>query len=347
MNNQNLLKKEAQKMSRIDELETADAQTSEDVSTDETKIHEKEVIVPQNTDTPKQEQKQELSENKVYLETKEQDRQDVVNLIQSAEEELADLKLRKYLMESDFPALLESYQQYLLHQEPISTIGRSSLIEYFTYELLKPLNRIGLSLSDTTYDTWKTRYFDVTYLLDDQNDLFFSFIVPTIDQRYQTTPMPLIKVSPQEMKVEVQDDQVLALIRYWSVDKLFSASQLTIFNHELNQLLQHARQLGFSMDETLLDNTKPIDLRLESEFELDESILDEIFIVTMNERAYDMEKLGENRFEILLDKGQSLTVSENGQDQTVLEISSGEYNRSVIDFFVNYEFLVPLMVREE
>ncbi len=66
----------------------------------------------------------------------------------------------------------------------------------------------------------------------------------------------------------------------------------------------------------------------------------------MKNPSYDMEKINETTYQVRLDKGQSLTIATNEKDQTVLSISSGDYPRSVIDFFINYEFLVPLMVRK-
>ncbi len=82
-----------------------------------------------------------------------------------------------------------------------------------------------------------------------------------------------LNVSPETMEINVQDDRVLSLIRHWSVDRVFSAGQITIFNHKLNQLLAHARTLGFTVNQTLLDNTKPLRLNLQSEFELTNEVL--------------------------------------------------------------------------
>ena len=71
--------------------------------------------------------------------------------------------------------------------------------------------------------------------------------------------------------------------------------------------------------------------------------------IPKNEKSYiwrGEEKIGEEKYQVLLDKGQSMIISKNQKNQTMLEVSSGEYHRSVIDFFINYEFLVPLMVRK-
>lgn len=315
-------------------------------SSEDDLLDENEQVTSEQLEAIESSQLHETKENQLYLETKEKDHQDIVLLIETAEAELADLRLRKYLLESDFSQLLDAFERYILKAEPISPIGKTSLIEYFTYELLKPLNDIGLKFSNTTYDTWETRYFSINYRLNESNQLVFSFVLPTIDQRYQVESINLLEVSPGTMEITVQDDRVLSLIRYWSVERVFSASQLTIFNHKFNQILAHARHLGFLVKQTLLDNTQPLHLNLQSQFELTDQVLDDIFIVAMKNPQYDFEKIGEEKYQVLLDKGQSMIISKNQKNQTMLEVFSGEYHRSVIDFFINYEFLVPLMVRK-
>lgn len=309
-------------------------------------IAEEEIVHLDETEEEAPNSTHELNENQLYLDTKEKDHQDIVLLIETAEAELADLRLRKSLIEADFSELLDAFDRYITKEVTISPIGKTSLIEYFTYELLKPLNDIGLAMSTTAYDTWETRHFSINYRLNEQNELIFSFVLPTINQRYQVESINLLVVSPETMEITIQDDRVLSLIRYWSVERAFSAGQITIFNHKLNQILAHARKLGFFINQTLLDNTKPLHLNLQSEYELTDQVLDDIFIVTMKNPQYDFEKNEENRYKVLLDKGQSLAITKNQANQTIIEISSGEYHRSVIDFFINYEFLVPLMVRK-
>ncbi|OQO71445.1 hypothetical protein BH747_01020 [Enterococcus villorum] len=326
--------------------EIKEASSKSHLSDEESLIEETEPFMTEENDDIQLDQKHGLNENQVYLETKDKDHQDIVLLIETAEAELADLRLRKYLIESDFSELLDSFEHYITKGEPISPIGKTSLIEYLTYELLKPLNDIGLTMSSSTYDTWETRHFSINYFLNEQNKLIFSFVLPTINQRYQVESIHLLEVSPETMEITVQDDRVLSLIRYWSVERVFSAGQITIFNHKLNQILAHARKLGFFINQTLLDNTKPLHLNLQSEHELTNQVLDDIFIVTMKNSQYDFEKSGQDHYKVLLDKGQSLAITRNEHNQTILEISSGEYHRSVIDFFINYEFLVPLMVRK-
>ncbi|EPM6850070.1 hypothetical protein ACTPGR_000125 [Enterococcus hirae] len=327
-------------------IETDPESSSNHSASEDDLLDENEQVTSEQLEAIESSHPHEARENPVYLETKEKDHQDIVLLIETAEAELADLRLRKYLLESDFSQLLDAFERYILKAEPISPIGKTSLIEYFTYELLKPLNDIGLKFSNTTYDTWETRHFSINYRLNESNQLVFSFVLPTIDQRYQVESLNLLEVSPETMEITVQDDRVLSLIRYWSVERVFSAGQLTIFNHKFNQILAHARHLGFLVKQTLLDNTQPLHLNLQSQFELTDQVLDDIFIVAMKNPQYDFEKIGEEKYQVLLDKGQSMIISKNQKNQTMLEVSSGEYHRSVIDFFINYEFLVPLMVRK-
>ncbi|EOL46308.1 hypothetical protein [Enterococcus phoeniculicola] len=333
---------------------------SEDQTTEEfeTKINEKKVITPDETETkePIVEQSEEVSRTKeleltkseiAYYEKKEKNRNNIIDMIQVAEEELADLKLRKSLMESEFPELLTYYQKLLLESSSleISSIAQATLLEYMTYELLKPLTHIGLKYSLAEQDSWETVHFQIHYAITEQSQLKFAFKMKPINNKYQPTYMDIFKLDIGSMKVDVDDNQVLALIRYWSVDKLYSSVQLSVLNHELNQLLIHFKGLGFTVEESLLDNGKPLDLHLESAFELSTDILDNIFIIAMSNSEYDMEKTGEYSYEVLLDKEQSLSVEVNEYGNTNIDIQTGRINRSILDFFGSYPFLVPLMLR--
>lgn len=333
---------------------------SEDQTTEEfeTKINEKKVITPNETETKEAtvEQSEEVSRTKeleltkseiAYYEKKEKNRNNIIDMIQVAEEELADLKLRKSLMESEFPELLTYYQKLLLESSSleISSIAQATLLEYMTYELLKPLTHIGLKYSLAEQDSWETVHFQIHYVITEQSQLKFAFKMKPINNKYQPTYMDIFKLDIGSMKVDVDDNQVLALIRYWSVDKLYSSVQLSVLNHELNQLLIHFKGLGFTVEESLLDNGKPLDLHLESAFELSTDILDNIFIIAMSNSEYDMEKTGEYSYEVLLDKEQSLSVEVNEYGNTNIDIQTGRINRSILDFFGSYPFLVPLMLR--
>ena len=87
------------------------------------------------------------------------------------------------------------------------------------------------------------------------------------------------------MAVTVADEQVLELIRLWHVDHVFSLNQLSLINYDLNQLLSHFRTLGFTVAPSLLDNARPLQVRLESEFPLEQSVLDDIFITAIYEQG--------------------------------------------------------------
>ena len=186
-------------------IETDPENSSNHSASEDDLLDENEQVTSEQLEAIESSHPHEARENQVYLETKEKDHQDIVLLIETAEAELADLRLRKYLLESDFSQLLDAFERYILKAEPISPIGKTSLIEYFTYELLKPLNDIGLKFSNTTYDTWETRHFSINYRLNDSNQLVFSFVLPTIDQRYQVESLNLLEVSPETMEITVQD----------------------------------------------------------------------------------------------------------------------------------------------
>lgn len=284
------------------------------------------------------------SEMERYYENKEADHQEIEHLITTAERELADLKLRKALMEADFSQLLQYYQELILPNEPISPIAKKTLLEYFSYELLKPLHTVGLSQSNR-YDVWQSKHFLIQYHLTESQNLALNFKMTPIDNRFTTAFMNLMTVKPGEMLVEVEDNQVLELVRQWHVEHVFSTNQLSLINYDLNQLLAHFRELGFTITPSLLDNAHPLQVRLDSEFPLEASVLDEIFIKAMENPEFDFETLPEERYQILLDQEQKLTISGMAEGVTSLFVDSDNRRRSLLDFFTSYPFLVPLMVR--
>lgn len=284
-----------------------------------------------------------FQEEQDYYQTKETDHTRILSLISQAEEELADLKLRKSLMESDFSSLLHYYQALILPGEEISAIAKKTLLEYFSYELLRGLNYIGLKQADT-YDVWETKHFLIKYQLTQENNLELSFRINPINQQFTSKFMQLLLICPDQMKVEVNDEQVLQLIRLWHKDKIYSINQLSLFNYDINLLFKHLTALDFSITPSLLDNTQALAVDLISDFSLTGSILDDIFITAMEESSYDFEKLADDFYEVLLDKGQRVTIKRN-PDQTELFIDSKGRKRSLLDFFTNYAFLVPLVVR--
>lgn len=313
-----------------DELDTADLEAE---ATEVAPTQEK---IP--TEIPRS------SEMERYYQNKEADHQEIEQLIATAERELADLKLRKALMEADFGQLLQYYQELILPNEPISPIAKKTLLEYFSYELLKPLHTVGLT-QGSRYDVWQSKHFLIQYQLTETQNLALNFQMTPIDSRFTTAFMNLMTVKPGEMVVEVEDNQVLELVRQWHVEHVFSTNQLSLINYDLNQLLTHFRELGFTINPSLLDNAHPLQVRLDSEFPLEASVLDDIFIKAMENPEFDFETLPEDRYQVLLDQEQKLTISEMAEGVTSLFVDSDNRRRSLLDFFTSYPFLVPLMVR--
>lgn len=285
------------------------------------------------------------TEAESYYQNKMADRDETQRLIEISERELADLKLRKALMESNFENLLKEYQRLIIPQVDISVIAKKTLLEYFSYELLQPLHSVGLQQTNS-YDIWQSKHFLIKYSLDNNENLMLSFKMNPIDPRFTTDFMHLMTVKPGSMVVTVEDDQVLELIRLWYVERVFSLNQLSLINFDLNQLLAHVRELGFTVEPSLLDNAQPLQVPLESTFSLDGAVLDDIFITTMENPDYDFEQQTEGRYRVLLDQGQTITISDGQAHQTNLFIDSNNRRRSLLDFFTTYPFLVPLMVRQ-
>ncbi|EOT43514.1 MULTISPECIES: hypothetical protein [Enterococcus] len=282
----------------------------------------------------------------LYLQNKETDHDEIVLLIAASEKELADLKLRKSLMEANFDELLTEYRRLIIPQVEISTIAKKILLEYFSYELLKPLHSVGLKPAESNYDVWETKHFLVQYYLDESQKLIFNFKINPVDQRFTSEFMPLMVIDIEQMKITVNDDEVLALIHLWYADKVFSKNQLSLVNYDINLLLQHFRELGFDVAATLLDNTQELHVKLTTDYQMATPVLDEIFIITMENEEYDFEKNKDNHYEVLLDQEQKVAIYPDDDDQTALFIDSNNRRRSLLDFFTSYAFLVPLLVRK-
>ncbi|MGM0139287.1 hypothetical protein IGI65_001742 [Enterococcus sp. DIV0755b] len=285
------------------------------------------------------------TEEQAYQQNKENDHDEIVRLIAASEAELADLKLRKSLMEADFTELLEEYKRLIIPQVEISVIAKKILLEYFSYELLKPLHSVGLKPAENNYDVWETKHFLVQYYLDESQQLIFNFKINPVDQRFTSEFMPLLTLDVKNMKVTIKDDEVLRLIHLWYADKVFSESQLSLVNYDINLLLQHLRSLGFEVAATLLDNTQKLHVELETEYQLSTSVLDEIFIIAMENEDYDFEKVERHHYEVLLDQEQKVAIYPGNKGLTSLFIDSNQRRRSLLDFFTSYAFLVPLLVR--
>ena len=278
-----------------------------------------------------------------YYLFKEQEHEEILQYIQSAEEELADLKLRKLLIEADFESLLDGYNQFIVHDTAISAIARANLLDYFTYELLKPLRTIELAKSDA-FNTWQTKHFLTNYRVNDAHQLVLNFKMNVVDNRFEITYLPLIVIDTQAMKVTVSEKDVLELIRLWHVEKVFSRNQLSLINYDLNSLLTHFKSLGFEVLPNFLDNSNALLVHLATQVTISASILDEIFITTMEDADYEFEKDEDQKYTILLNQNQSVSFDLN-QTPVMLTIDSNTRKRSILDFFTHYPFLVPLIVK--
>lgn len=283
----------------------------------------------------------EASVDSYYL-FKEQEHEEILQYIQSAEEELADLKLRKLLIEADFDSLLDGYNQFIVNDTPISAIAKASLLNYFTYELLKPLRAIELAKVDA-FNTWETKHFLTNYRVNDSHQLVLNFKMNVLDTRFETAYLPLIALDTKKMQVNVSEKDVLELIRLWHVEKIFSRNQLSLINYDLNVLLTHFKALGFEVLPNFLDNSNALLVHLTTQVTINEKILDDIFITTMEDVAYDFEKEGEHTYTVLLNQNQSVHFDSSKLPVT-LTINSRTRKRSILDFFTHYPFLVPLIV---
>ncbi|MDN6639843.1 MAG: hypothetical protein L0L10_03590 [Tetragenococcus sp.] len=279
-----------------------------------------------------------------YYKEKAQNHDEIVSWIASAEKELADLRLRKTLLEDGFSELLSEYRRLIVTDAAISTVAKTSLLTYLTYELLRPLKDATLKQTET-YNIWQAKYFLIKYQLTDKRELALSFQMNVIDTRFEAKFMPLITLDLQEMTTTVDEHQVLELIRLWYSEKIFSRNQLSLINYDLNRLLANFKQLGFSLSPSLLDNTRALAVDLESEFPLETRILDDIFITTMDSTEYDFDKIGQADYQVKLNQDQNVFIHAK-RNKTYLFVDSNNRRRSILDFFTHYPFFVPLIVRD-
>ncbi|MCO8291487.1 MAG: hypothetical protein L0J33_08230 [Tetragenococcus halophilus] len=298
----------------------------------------------ENKSTELKKASQNKEETDPYYKEKEQNHAEMVSWIASAEKELADLRLRKTLLEDDFTELLNEYRRLIVTDAAISTVAKTSLLAYLTYELLKPLNDATLKQTDS-YNVWEAKYFSIKYQLTDKRDLALSFKMNVIDTRFESQFMSLFLLDLQEMSVTVDERQVLELIRLWYSEKVFSRNQLTLINYDLNRLLANFKQLGFTVSASLLDNTRALSVDLESDFPLETNILDDIFITAMDATEYDFDKIGQRYYQVKLNQEQNVYI-QSKKNRTHLFIDSNNRRRSILDFFTHYPFFVPLIVRE-
>lgn len=277
-----------------------------------------------------------------YLTTKENYKTEIDSWIKDAEIELADLYLRKEILEADFSALLELYKRFILAEERLSTIAKTNLITYFSYELLKPFKTVGLEQTEH-YNTWETRHFYTAYQLNEEKNLVFYFKLKVVDERFVVDYLPLITLNIDKMTVKINDAHVRTLISLWYSEKFLSRSQLSLFNQDINDLFKYFISCGFEVLPSLLDNTKALSLRIVSEFPLKQITLDQIFITTMENPEYDFELLGDTTYQVILNQEQNIIIYRQ-PEQTELFIDSNNRRRSILDFATSYPFLVPLFV---
>ena len=261
-----------------------------------------------------------------YYDNRNENYQDLLRLIEDAEKEIADLKFRKVLMESDFPTLLDYFKKIFVDEEfSISAIAKGALLEYFTFELIKPLENYGLHLSTNDFSTWESKHFNLSYRLTSANVINFSFMMPTSDGKFRNEKIKLMEVYPESMTVTVLNDAVLTLLKDCYNKHIYTSGQNSMFSREMNDVMAHMKELGFDFDDNLLD-----------------------FITTMNNDNYDFKKVGEHSYLVALDGNQTVTIEQSPKDESSsLKLNTDRKNKSLIEFFGTYPFLVPLTITND
>ena len=285
----------------------------------------------------------EVSFETQYDETKVRDHQKILTLIEAAELELRDLKLRKEIMEADFSTLTQLFHAYLVEEQAISTLAKQTLVEYLSYELLRPLAHQGLNKGNN-FNLWSAKHFQVLHHLDEKNRIIFEIQMNGLDQRIVPEFIPLIAFDLEHTTVEIFDHQIAVFIRLWYEEGVYSRNQLALFNHDLNQLLNYARQLGFEVERSLLDNTYQLDTHFTSQNPVNTKIIDQLFIDTMEEDSYDFNLLADRQYQVLLDHQQEVQIQLDEHDIAQLAIKTATQRRSILDFLTSYPFLVPLLI---
>lgn len=318
-------------------------------------IREKELLHPEETTEEADKPLQAVPKTKTvsdsllnYYDNREENYQDLLQLIEDAEKELADLKFRKILMESDFQSLLDYFKKIFISEEmKASAIARGALLEYFTFELIKPLQSHGLQLSTNEFSTWESKNFNLSYRLASTNEIKFSFMMPTSDGKFRNEKIKLMEVFPETMKVTILNDAVLTLLKDCYQKHIYTSGQNSMFSREMNDVIAHMKELGFEFDENLLDNSQPLDLAINLERKTPVDVMDAIFITTMNHENYDFKKIGPDHYVVALDSKQTVTIKQNPEDKTSnLKLNTAQKNRSLIEFFGSYPFLVPLTITD-
>lgn len=318
-------------------------------------IREKEILHPEEEETVTEavqttsQQAKPVSESSLtYYDNREQNYQDLLSLISDAEKELADLKFRKVLMESDFPTLLDYFNQIFVKETlSASAIAKGALLEYFTFELIKPLEAHDLHLSTNEFSTWESKHFNLSYRLVDEKEINISFMMPTSDGKFRSTKIKLMDVFPETMTVTVLNDAVLTLLEDCYKKHIYTSGQNSMFSRELNDVMTHMKELGFTFNENLLDNSQPLDLAVELHHQIPQAVLDQVFITTMDNEQYDFKKIDDRSYLVVLDGNQTVTINQAAEKQpNSLKLNTGRKNRSLIEFFGSYPFLVPLTLND-
>lgn len=279
-----------------------------------------------------------------YLAVKKQDRTSIDDMIDEAENALADLRFRKSLVEADFSELLAAYQDVFVEQTiSASTIAKSSLLEYFTFELLKPLDKIDLQLAGDRFESWETKHFILNFELVEEKIIEFQLVMPSAAGDRFTNPIRLMQVDPESMDVTVLNRGVLSLLKDCYGSHIYSAGQLSFVNHQMNEVMSHLRKLGFTVQDNLLDNSKPLNMAFDLPYVVSDDVLDEIFITTMSHKEYDFLK---NRIaDYTIDLGHEQTVNVQLKEKTTsIALDTDKMNKSILEFFGFYPFLVPLIM---
>ncbi|MGG5331433.1 hypothetical protein [Enterococcus sp. AZ163] len=282
-----------------------------------------------------------------YYDNRENNYQDLLNLIEDAEKELADLKFRKKLMESDFATLLNDFREVFLSKDyEVSAIAKSALLEYFTFELLKPLETHDLQLSSNDFSTWETKHFTLSYRLMNENEIIFNLMMPTSEGKIRTEKIHLMTVYPESMRVAVLNDAVLTLLADCYQHHIYTSGQNSLLSYEMNSVFTHMKSLGFALGDNLLDNSRPLNLSFDLPHLVSIDTLDAIFITTMNNPKYDFKKIEENHYLIKLENDHRVELIQNeAQNATRLTINTVNSNKSLIEFFGAYPFLVSLALK--
>lgn len=267
----------------------------------------------------------------------------ILSYIDESEKELADLKFRKTLMEADFPELLQHYLAvFVTKKHEASTIAKEALLEYFTYEIFKPLEKHDLYLSDKEYALWQTKNFALTYELKNDETLSIALLMPRNDNKNRHETIDLMEIYPKSETVVISDTAVLTLLIDCFEKRIFTTGQISFFSFEINDVLANIKELGFTIKENLLDNRQPLDISYTLPYEVTDEVLDDIFITAMGNQKYDFQKTAVEEYLVKLENKQTVAINRLENKTTTLKLDTYRNNKSLIEFFGTYPFLVPL-----